>query len=272
MSQLLLFRVEVFRAKPSKMRQARLGTTYVRMCGKELPKPWREKKAPHAANLGCQRRTNEEEPRKIHNVEKNWPESPSPSSTPTAEHREHNQNSLQMESLAIVLRADGIFILPAVKESGNEAEKIPARANAVERRRESNWQLDETVLRRRNEVLGARSGRVAHTERVRRRDSFHNLVAPQPVMHLSLCLSNAESPQPNELYDVDVGTRLASGSKTSSGCVLTREVERQSGLVDEERDMVQVDPRRWTRSFRGPERGSPCEAVKQLTREAEPLQ
>ncbi|KAJ7787797.1 hypothetical protein B0H14DRAFT_3505070 [Mycena olivaceomarginata] len=90
-------------------------------------------------------------------------------------------------------------------------------------------------------------------------------------MHLSLCLSNAESPQPNELYDVDVGTRLASGSKTSSGCVLTREAERQSGLVDEERDMVQVDPRRWTRSFRGPERGSPCEAVKQLTREAEPL-
>jgi hypothetical protein len=54
-------------------------------------------------------------------------------------------------------------------------------------------------------------------------------------MHLSLCLSNAESPQLNKLYDVDVGTRLASGSKTSSGCVLTREAERQSGLADKER-------------------------------------
>jgi hypothetical protein len=114
----------------------------------------------------------------------------------------------------------------------------------VERRRKSNWQLDKTVLRRRNEALGARSGRVAHTTGKAQRLSFTNLVAPQPVMHLSLCLSNAESPQLNELYDVDVGTRLASGSTMSSGCMLTHEAERQSRLADEERNTAQVDPRR----------------------------
>ncbi|KAJ7848609.1 hypothetical protein B0H14DRAFT_2582921 [Mycena olivaceomarginata] len=37
---------------------------------KNYQNTWREKKAPHVANFGGRCRTNEEEPRKIHNVEK----------------------------------------------------------------------------------------------------------------------------------------------------------------------------------------------------------
>ncbi|KAJ7848237.1 hypothetical protein B0H14DRAFT_2583087 [Mycena olivaceomarginata] len=65
-----------------------------------------------------------------------------------------------------------------------------------------------------------------------------------PIGSSTRLYSDAEMKRWNELYDVEAGTRLASGSKTSSGCVLTHEAERQRGLATLTKSATR---RKWTR-------------------------